>query len=196
MITRKEANARVIAGGTITFQELTELTSQRGSWSAEDSERLLNACPEWLEQDQLRREKHAARVAALQLELAPEEAPLARDLAAVGCKFDDVWDMVNTPESYPEAIPVLLKHLPRVMHRVMRQGIGRALAVVEAKGTAAPVLLAELRRETDPETRWVFANTLTIVAEPRDTADLRALVADPAYADVHERLRQALKNVT
>lgn len=196
MITRREAEARIAGGGTITFAELTEVTSKRGSWSAEESKRLLEACPEWVEQDRQRREKHQASVDQLQQELAPEKGPLMADLAKAGYHIDSVFDLVNTSDSYPEAIPVLLRHLPVTTHPVLRQGIGRALAVVEAEGLAGPALLAELHRERDAETRWVFANTLTIVADRKDAEQLKALVDDPRYEDVRERLNQALKNVS
>lgn len=172
------------------------MAGRRKSMGAADFMAELQNDPEWVEQDRQRKAKHKARIDQLQAELAPEEAPLVADLTAVGCQFSEVWDMVNTSASYPEAVPVLLKHLPLVTHRVLRQGIGRALAVLEAEGMAGPTILQELRREQDPETRWVFANTLTIVADRSDAEPIRTLVEDPAYADVHERLNQALKNVT
>jgi hypothetical protein len=77
----------------------------------------------------------------------------------------------------------------------MRDMTARALTVVEARGIAGQPLLRELRRETDPEVRWVFANALTIAANKDDVDEITALATDPAFADVHERLNQALRNV-
>ncbi len=172
------------------------MVKNKSSIGAADLMAELEADPEWVEQDRQRREKHQASVDAMQAEMAPEERLLVRDLAAAGSHLTSVFEMVNTSDSYPEAIPVLLKHLPVTTHPVLRQGIGRALAVGEAEGLAGPALLAELRREQDAETRWVFANTLTIVADRKDAEQLKAMIDDPRYEDVRERLSQALKNVS
>ncbi|MEH3101100.1 HEAT repeat domain-containing protein [Sphingomonas adhaesiva] len=172
------------------------MMARQKSIGASDLMAELQSDPEWVEQERQRREKHKASVDRLQQEMAPEKGPLMADLAEAGFHIESVWDFVNTSDSYPEAIPVLLKHLPLMTHPVLRQGIGRALAVAEAQGLAGPALLAELRREHDAETRWVFANTLTIVADRKDAEQLRAMLDDPRYEDVRERLHQALKNVS
>ncbi|MFS0737716.1 HEAT repeat domain-containing protein [Sphingomonas sp. 1P06PA] len=171
------------------------MTIKRRKVGAWDLMQELQRDPEWVERDRKRQEKHQASVDALQAEMTPEEQLFERDLAAVGSHLTSVFEMVNTSDSYPEAIPILLKHLPVTSHPVLRQAIGRALAVAEAEGLAGPKLLTELRREHDAETRWVFANTLTIVADRKDTEQLREMVDDPSYEDVRERLHQALKNV-
>src|SRR5262245_7293312 len=61
------------------------------------------------------------------------EAPLVDDLHAAGYAVQSAWDLVNTPGSYPEAVPILLAHLPRPYPGPVREGIARALAVPEAK---------------------------------------------------------------
>jgi hypothetical protein len=62
--------------------------------------------------------------------LAEAEQPVVADLRAVGVQVDSVWDLVNTSEPYPAALPVLMEHLERggYPERVM-EGLGRALAV-------------------------------------------------------------------
>lgn len=179
----------------ITMKELEKIIKSRKSMPASELDELLQSCPEWVAQNAERQARHNAKVAEVAAETEAERVPLNADLSAVGYAVKSVWDLVNTKEAYPEAIPVLLKHLRVVKHRIMRQGIGRALAVMEARGLAGPALLQELRHEEDPETRWVFANTLTIVADRADAGQLAELVNDPRYADVHDRLSQALKNV-
>jgi hypothetical protein len=77
----------------------------------------------------------------------------------------------------------------------MRQILGRSLTVREARGVAGGPILRVLKGEQDSETRWVMANALTIVAGPGDADEIAALLANPAYEDVHERLGQALKNL-
>ena len=56
---------------------------------------------------------------------------LVSDLQKVGAPVrDSVYDLVNTSEPYPEALPVLMEHLERGGYpaRIM-EGIGRALSV-------------------------------------------------------------------
>ncbi len=76
-----------------------------------------------------------------------EEGPLLADLRAIG--FDpgvkSVWDLVNTTEPYPEAIPVLLRHLTRPYSDRIKAGIARALAVPDAVH-AWPILVAEYKK--------------------------------------------------
>lgn len=62
--------------------------------------------------------------------LAQAEQPVVADLRAVGVQVDSVWDLVNTSEPYPAALPVLMEHLERggYPERVM-ESLGRALAV-------------------------------------------------------------------
>jgi len=63
-------------------------------------------------------------------QLREAEQPVVMDLREVGIQVDSVWDLVNTSESYPTALPVLLAHLERggYPERVM-ESLGRALAV-------------------------------------------------------------------
>lgn len=181
----------------ITMDELLKLADDKSrTYTAQEWGEVLKSCPEWVEQNRQREQKHKASVDQLRAELAPEKGPLMHDLAEAGYRIDSVWDLVNTSDSYPEAIPILLRHLPSAKHPVLRQGIGRALAVQEAEGVAGPVILDELRHEHDPETRWVLANTLTIVADRKDADEIKALVGDHRYDDVRDRLSQALKNVS
>ncbi|MFZ2502019.1 MAG: hypothetical protein WAW88_05070 [Nocardioides sp.] len=52
------------------------------------------------------------------------------DLRSAAVQVDSVWDLVNTSEPYPAALPVLMEHLERGGYpaRVM-EGLGRSLAV-------------------------------------------------------------------
>lgn len=63
-------------------------------------------------------------------ELARAEQPIVADLRHAGVQVDSVWDLVNTSEPYPTALPVLLGHMERGGYpdRVM-ESLGRALAV-------------------------------------------------------------------
>lgn len=63
-------------------------------------------------------------------ELRRAEQPIVADLRDAGVVVESVWNLVNTSEPYPKALPVLLSHLERggYPERVM-ESLGRALAV-------------------------------------------------------------------
>lgn len=62
--------------------------------------------------------------------LRTAEEPIVAELRSSGVQVESVWDLVNTAQPYPEALPVLMAHLERGGYpdRVM-EGLGRALAV-------------------------------------------------------------------
>lgn len=63
-------------------------------------------------------------------ELRRAEQPIVEDLRNVGVEVSSVWDLVNTADPYPRALPILLRHLQRGGYpdRVI-ESLGRALAV-------------------------------------------------------------------
>lgn len=65
--------------------------------------------------------------------LRAAERPIVADLSTIGVQVDSVWDLVNTSDPYPAALPVLVEHLERGGYpdRVM-ESLGRALAVKPA----------------------------------------------------------------
>ena len=174
----------------ITMDEVMRLAKDKSrSYTAQEWQDVLLSCPEWVAQDAARESKRQAA----ELRFRAEEEPMIADLAVAGFEVGSVWDLVNTNKSYPAAIPVLLDHLRRPYHERIRNGIIRALTVKDAKGIAGDDILDELGREADSENRWALANALTVVAERKDAVAIEALLGDPAYEDVSERLGEALK---
>jgi hypothetical protein len=158
----------------------------------------LRGDPEWVRQNNEREAQHAEIVAQLQADLKPEETPLLAELAKAGYAVSSVWDLVNARTDYPNAIPVLVRYLGVARHPVLRQGIARALTVPEARGIAGRKLLEELLAEKDPrgsEERWALANALTVTADKSMISEIEALVGNPLYEDVHERLSTVLKSL-
>lgn len=96
------------------------------------------------------------------------------ELAAVGVRVSDPWDLVNTRSSYPQAIPVLVdwlercaEHLPSYRQEKFREGLVRSLAVKEARGNSnvQNAMLDEFDRlDTSQYYRWAVGNTLAVVA--------------------------------
>lgn len=64
----------------------------------------------------------AQRQARVQ-ELHDAERPIVADLRRAGVDVDSVWDLVNTSAPYPNALPVLVKHLE--LGGVSRPGAGK-----------------------------------------------------------------------
>lgn len=63
-------------------------------------------------------------------ELRRAEEPIVADLRDAGVEVNSIWDLVNTSDPYPAALPILMAHLERGGYpdRVM-ESLGRALAV-------------------------------------------------------------------
>lgn len=102
---------------------------RRSGISAADLIAELQSDPEYQRKTQAAEAERQARVH----ELRHAERPIVADLRDAGVQVDSVWDLVNTAEPYPLALPVLMEHLERGGYpdRVM-ESLGRALAVKPA----------------------------------------------------------------
>lgn len=159
--------------GPITAGELLEKLANDPEYQARIAER-----------DRVFAEREAA--------LAREEQPLLADLRSVGLNLESVWDLVNTSDRYPNAVPVLLAHLDRPYSERTREGIVRALTVREARGIAGQRLIAAFRQERDPDLRWVIGLALAGVATADDLDGLTPILADKSYGHSRSMLLHAL----
>jgi|SRR5579885_2483013 len=160
--------------------------------TAAEAMAILQSDPEWVR----KAKERETRRKIIEAQLKAEERPILEELAAVGCKVDFISVLVNSSTSYPEAVPVLCKHLPLPYDPKIREAIARALTVREARGVAGGVILAELQRspeQSPPALRWALANALTVTADPSLTEEIKKLLLDERFMDVHERLKLALK---
>jgi len=104
------------------------MKSRQNSATAAELMARLQADPDWVRRNAEREAKESARVAQRLKEIEPEEAPILVELANVGVKVRSnlahqlglepdptpvrsISDLVNTRDSYPEAITILAKHL-------------------------------------------------------------------------------------
>lgn len=116
----------------------------------------------------------------LEHQLNKNELPLLRELGAAGVKVSSVWDLVNTKESYPSAIPILIEHLSRNYHYKNKEGIVRALSVKEAIGKASQALIEEYNRtskELDTY-RWAIGNSVFTTITNKDVDEVLKIVQD------------------
>jgi hypothetical protein len=122
---------------------------------------------------------------------------LVRRLRNVGIDVDDVWDLVDSDEPYPAAVPFLLEALhgsqPADVH--FREGVVRALSIKQARPVAAAALIHEMRRQQEHDdvyVLWAFGNALSIVADDDVYDDIVELARDRSLGRAREMLMEAL----
>lgn len=105
-------------------------------------------------------------------------APIFSDLNSINVNVNSVWDLVKTPMPYPEALPILLKHLKHGGYpdRVMA-GLARAIADKPAVAFWSD-LLRLYREASGPEEREGLAVALAASATRNQVGDLISLVSD------------------
>lgn len=103
------------------------------------------------------------------------------ELSKVGISINDIYDLVNTNEPYPTAVPVLLNLLEKgIDHIGTKEGVVRALAVKEAIGKASPILIAEYNRVPKDKMflRWAIGNTIYTTITEDDVESILPIVQD------------------
>jgi hypothetical protein len=117
---------------------------------------------------------------ALEKSLSEEETELVKDLNSVGLNILSVWDLVNTKDKYPKAVPLLLAHLGKDYSDKSKEGIIRALAVKEAIGKASLVLITEYNRMPKDKMllRWAIGNTIYTTITENDVENILPIVQD------------------
>ncbi len=117
---------------------------------------------------------------ALEEALNVETKSLLDELNRLGLNITSVWDLVNTKDKYPNAIPVLLAHLIKDYSEKNKEGIIRALAVKEAIGKASTALIAEYNRIPKDKMllRWAIGNTIYTTITENDVESILPVVQD------------------
>jgi hypothetical protein len=110
------------------------------------------------------------------------QRPLLYDLRAAGYEVDDVWDLVNTSTSYPDALPVLLEHLQRDYPDAIRDGIARALAVRSA-AFGWSVLREQYVACSQPRTKQGLAAALARIVTRDKLCELIELLHDASHGE-------------
>lgn len=148
----------------------------------------LNADPEFVakrareEEERLKREAEYRRA----------EAPLVDELRAAGYQVQSAWDLVNTPGSYPNAVPILLAHLSRPYPAAVREGIARALAVRDAS-CGWEVLTRLYRDEHQVRAKDGLAVAIAAAANDELIGDVIALARDTSQGPSRLLLLGALE---
>lgn len=105
---------------------------------------------------------------------------LLQELNGVGINITSVWDLVNTKLSYPNAISILIKYLPKMQDDNNKEGIIRALAVREAIGLANDVLLSEFENMSIKKVnlKWIIGNTIFKIITSNDLNRVLKIVSE------------------
>jgi hypothetical protein len=117
--------------------------TRRGPIRADELQRELEIDPAWVAAREREESERQARMAAWR----KAEEPLVQELQRAGYSVESAWDLVNTATPYPDALPVLLRHLDRPYPDRVREGIARALAVRGDAQFAWPRLVELYERE-------------------------------------------------
>lgn len=124
--------------------------------------------------------------------LREAEQPLVADLRAAGFSVASVWDLVNASAPYPEALPILLRHLDSAYPAAIREGIARALAVAPA-AFACATLIRHFRDEKEKRTRDGLAVAIANACAERGFDEIVALVEDRTFGPSRILLLSALE---
>jgi hypothetical protein len=155
---------------------------------------LLEKDPEWV----ARNAAAEAQLKERQEQHRREQAQMLADLSDVGIRAESVWDLVNTAEKYPAAIPVLLRHVVLPYNKRVKEGIIRALTVNYAGPEVLHELIKQFCEQTDnsPNSiKWVLGNAISEVATPADAETVIALAMDPSHGDSRDSITQRLPRV-
>lgn len=117
---------------------------------------------------------------AIEKALNDETKLLVNELNGVGINVTSLWDLVNTKDKYPKAIPVLVAHLAKDYSEKSKEGVIRALAVKEAIGKGSPILLDEYNKIPKDKMflRWVIGNTIYATITESDLDEILSIVQD------------------
>ena len=124
------------------------------------------------------------------------EAPLVEELRAAGFDVESAWDLVNTPGSYPTAVPILLAHLPRPYPPPVREGIARALAVPETKAAGWTLVTRMFQEEPAERAKDGLAVAISASADDDVIDDVIALARDRRNGPSRLLLLRALERST
>ncbi len=164
----------------------------KGRMTAAEHEAWLKETGQYAAMEERRRTKEEERLRR-EVEFRRAEAPLVDELRAAGFEVQSAWDLVNTPSSYPLAVPILLKHLPRSYPAAVREGIARSLAVRETKALGWNLLTRLYIDEPEDRARSGLAAAIAANADDEVIGDVIALARDVRQGSSRMLLVSALE---
>lgn len=151
----------------------------------------LESDPEWVASRDRKAELRARRAA----EFREAEAPLMEALRSSGFELESVWDLVNTSQPYPRALPILLDHLDRPYPDRIREGIARALAVPDAGFAWSTLRRLYAAEPPGTDAKDGLAVALAETATDDRVQEIVELLADAEHGESRLLLLQALERL-
>lgn len=166
----------------------SELVAKGRPMTASELVAVLSADPEFVAREARKEAQRLVHVARMR----EAEMPLIEELASAGYVVDSAWDLVNTTASYPDALPVLFRHLQRPYPEPIRAGIVRAMGVREANW-AWDTIAALYNEEPPGEVKDGMAAALSGSAGDAELGKLIDLVSNASHGQSRILLLRALR---
>jgi HEAT repeat protein len=114
--------------------------------------------------------------------LAAEDARITEALRVADFRVGSIFDLVNSQEPYPSAVPVLVRLLRDVRHDRIKEGVARALTVPGAKSFVGS-LIDEFRRmepnaAPGEHAKWAIGNAISVAGHDDVFDEVVALMRD------------------
>lgn len=123
------------------------------------------------------------------------EEELRAELRSLGYPRDSLEGFVTNRLDVREAVPVLLRDLPKIDDVAVKEQIVRGLTTPDTKRVspeAISVLVDEFCKSDDHSLRWAIANALAEMADEDDFDQIASLARDDRYGKSREMLALAL----
>jgi len=121
-------------------------------------------------------------------------APLMAELLSSGYNVKSL-DVLARSDACKDAVPILVKWLPKIMNSGVKESIVRALTVSWARPGAVAALLTEFRNTPDSANtglKWAIGNALEVLASDEIFDDIVKLVQDKRHGIARQMLVIAL----
>jgi hypothetical protein len=121
-------------------------------------------------------------------------APLMAELSSSGYNVKSL-DALARSDTYKDAVPILVKWLPKMVNPRVKQSIVRALSVSWARPGAVAALLTEFCNTPDSSStslKWAIGSALEKLASDEIFDDIARLVQDKRHGTARQMLAIAL----
>ena len=132
---------------------------------------------------------------------------MIEELRALGINIQSVWDLVNCPNNYTCAIPILLRHLSEPHYPRVLEGIVRSLTIRDLRGNELLWKTAvDLYKKTppsklipEPYNRGLSAALgllLSVIMTKKEFPEVQKLMTDYPDLDGRTFIQKAIKRVS
>lgn len=126
--------------------------------------------------------------ARLREDAARAAIPILADLHEIGIDVESLSELRDR-RILKNAVPILVKWLPLIIHPWIKQSIARLLGSSVAKGSANRALISEFKSPAlDESTRWALGNSISLIAEASDIRELINLATDKKLGHAREMI--------